>query len=83
MYNEWVLKWEVNTITATIYSHVFMFPSSPHTPNDLTFYVAILFTSFLLVLSVAVPALKSDLRNILSPENLVPDGSIIILQLLL
>ena len=79
MYPEWDFKREVNAITAIIYSQVFVFSSLPHTLNDLTFHVAIPFTSFLRVLSVAVPARRSDLGNILSPENLVPGGFIIIL----
>jgi len=60
-----------------------MFSSLPHTPNDLTFQVAILLTSFLLVLSDAVPSRGSEWGTVLSQENLVPDGFIIILWLLL
>jgi hypothetical protein len=36
-----------------------------------------------MILSDTVPTLRSDWGNILSPENLVPDGFIIILWLLL
>ena len=38
----------------------FMFSSFPNTPNDLTFHVAILLTSFLMIQSDAVPARRSD-----------------------
>ena len=66
-----------------------------HTPNDLTFHVAILLTFFfvitlpflltyssLMILSDAVPSRRYDWETILFPENLVPDGFIIILWLL-
>jgi hypothetical protein len=39
--------------------------------------------SFLIILSVFVPARRSGWENILSPEGLVPDGFIVILWLLL
>ena len=64
-----------NASTTRFYSQVFML-CSPHTPNDLTFHVAILLTSFLMILSNVVPARRSGLETILSPENLVPDGFI-------